>query len=102
MFSILFKKDIKIRNIFEIRDNFCNLSPILLFSFGYYNYFNNESILIKLKKKKFLFKKIKLDMNPFKSYIFNYYSLTSVERSSNIILKNVNHKYLYKNNLFFF
>jgi hypothetical protein len=83
MLSILFKNDVNFENINEIHNRLNELSPNILNSLVNYNL--KENFEIKFCKFKNQKTKNFLIINPFKIKIFNYYTLTSVERSSKIM-----------------
>jgi len=83
MISILIDKDVEFNSIGEIHKKLENLSPNLLSSINKYEL--NNSFEYNFSNKNNTKKIVLLDKNPFKSFIPNFYKLTSVERSSKIM-----------------
>lgn len=83
MISILIDKDVEFNSIGEIHKKLENFSPNLLSSINKYEL--NNSFEYNFSNKNNTKKIVLLDKNPFKSFIPNFYKLTSVERSSKIM-----------------
>ncbi len=80
LFSLILKLNTKLENIDDIHSRLNELSPNIMNSISQYNDLKSQNLNIELKNG---YNKIIENNNmPFKSFISNYYQITSVEKNS--------------------